>query len=267
MNVGLALHHLAERRADASLNLAPLGGPAYEAIDHEFEQLGVPRRWVRTRSPTRVCTTIVDGAAGTATELVENAGPLTAEELTEFEDAFASAAADAQVVVLTGSLPRGVPADFFRRLLRQAPCPAVLDIRGAELLAALDARPLVVKPNRDELAHTLGTPIRTHEDLKLAMSELHRRGAQTVIVTAGAGEVRLRSAAGFRQFTPPGVDRIVNPIGCGDAMAAGMAWAIGRGLDVESAVGHGLAAAAANLSTLLPSDFDGQRERLTRRKG
>ena len=72
LNVGLALHHL----GGPSLTLSPLGGPAWEAIEQEFAQLGLPRRWTESSAATRICTTLLDAATGATTELVENARSL-----------------------------------------------------------------------------------------------------------------------------------------------------------------------------------------------
>jgi 1-phosphofructokinase family hexose kinase len=265
LNVGLALHHLSGGDGSRTLTISTLGGAAYEAIDREFQELGVPRRWIRTKSPTRVCTTLVDRHSDVATELIENAGPITSDELAEFEEAFATSAARATAVVLTGSLPAGAPADFYRRLLSYINCPAVLDVRGEELLAALTSRPFLVKPNRDELAQTLGKPIANDDDLRGAINELRRRGSQNVVVTFGKDNLWLATGGKFLPITPPSVVEVVNPIGCGDCLAAGIAWTIGQGGDVETAVRAGMDIAAKNLRTLLPSDFDGRRERLARR--
>jgi fructose-1-phosphate kinase PfkB-like protein len=260
LNVGVALHHLSGGQAGKSLTLSTLGGAAYEPIDREFDAMGVSRRWVRTQAPTRVCTTIVDRESAQATELVENAGPITAAELMEFERAFAAIAAGAGVVVLTGSLPAEAPRDYFLRLLQHVRGKAVLDVRGPELLAALDARLLVVKPNRHELAHTLGKPINTEDDLRHAVTDLQERGAQAVVVTSGKEDVWIGIDGEFLRLTPEPVKSPVNTIGCGDCLAAGIAWALDEGQNITSAVQLGMHCAAKNLQTLLPSDFDGCRE-------
>jgi 1-phosphofructokinase family hexose kinase len=265
INVGVALHHLSGRRPESSLTLSTLGGPAYDEIDRELNSLGVPRRWIRTQAPTRTCTTIVDEATASSTELVENAGPLSDSELSEFEAAFTEAAAHADVVILTGSLPAGAPLDYFQHLLQHVRGRAVLDIRGPELLAALEARPFLVKPNREELGQTLGRPIKNDEHMQQAIAELQRRGAQSVVVTSGGDAVRVAAEGQVFRITPSPADRIVNPIGCGDCLAAGIAWGLDQGLEVMLAVEEGLEAAAKNLGTLLPSDFDGRREQLSLR--
>ncbi len=172
LNVGIALRHLGVE----ALTIAPLGGPAWAAIDREFAEMDVPRQWIPASEPTRVCTTLLDDALGATTELVENARPLATHELEEFCRAFAERAAQAEVVVLTGSLPPGTPPRIYSDLLGQTSAAAVLDIRGPELLAALECQPTVVKPNREELAATLGRPLADDRKLVAAMRELNDRG-------------------------------------------------------------------------------------------
>jgi fructose-1-phosphate kinase PfkB-like protein len=217
--------------------------------------LGVPRRWVVTQSATRVCTTILDQATGQMTELVPDGLPLTPAELDAFAAAYAEEAARADAVVLTGSLPAGAPAATYRRLVEKTPCPAVLDFRGEGLLAVLDLRPCLVKPNHPELALTLGRELGDDAALRAAMHDLNRRGAQWVMVTQGPGPVWLTSAEHTYRLHPP-VGRVVNPLGSGDALAAAVALAISCGTPMIEAARFGIAAAQANLRQLLPGRLD-----------
>ncbi len=251
-NAGIAAHRL----GGPSLTLATVGGPPLAEIDREFAALGVPHRWVRTESATRVCTTILDRATHQITELVENGRALTARELDEFLQAYAEEAAKAEVAVVIGSLPEGVPETFYRELLERTPCPAVLDFRGEGLLSVLDRKPLVVKPNREELVRTLGEPLPSDGELIAAMQSLNRRGAQWVVITEGGGPVWLTSATKVYRLHPLEAEEIVNPIGCGDAMAATIAWATRQGREMPEAVRLGMAAAAENLRQLYPCRFE-----------
>src|SRR5262245_51767945 len=151
LNAARALYHL----GGPCRALTVIGGPAGDALRNDFAQLGVPARWVEVAAPTRVCTTIVDTARHTSTELVENAHGLTATELDAFLTAYSQEVSGARVVVLIGSLPPWTPARLFRDLLERTTAPVVLDARGEELLQALPARPFLVKPNREELAGTV----------------------------------------------------------------------------------------------------------------
>lgn len=247
LNVGIALAHL----GGACRTISVLGGPPADLIAREFAALTAPSRWIRTAAPTRVCTTVLDQQSGRTTELVENAGPLTPEELETFTAAYAEEVPRAQMVVLTGSLPQGTPPQFFAELLARTSCPVILDFRGRELDAALAHRPLVVKPNREELSQTVGRALSSEDDLRAAMREVAQRGAQWVVVSDGGGPVRVCSSTEFACYLPPKVN-VINPIGCGDCLAAGLAWAIRAGQRMPDAVRFGIAAAAENATMLLP---------------
>jgi 1-phosphofructokinase family hexose kinase len=265
LNVGLALHFLSEGSSTPTLSLSTLGGTAYEPIEREFRTLGALHCWIRTVSPTRVCTTLVDATNNCTTELVENAGPITANELHEFEQAFAELATQATAIVLTGSLPEGAPLSFYRDLLSHAKAPVICDFRGPELLEALEAKPFLVKPNRQELAHTLGRTLATDEELHQAMREVQRRGAQSVLITTGPDAAWLATDNAMHRLVPPHADHISSPIGCGDCLAAALAWSFAEGADLLTAAEAGLSLAAKNLETLLPADLDGRRAQLSRR--
>jgi 1-phosphofructokinase family hexose kinase len=252
LNAGMAAHRL----GGASLTLAPLGGSPLVEIDREFADLGVPRRWIAARAATRVCTTILDRATGQITELVENGRPLTGDELRAFVAAFAEEAARAEVVVLIGSLPAGASLSLYRDLAACARCPLVLDFRGDGLLSVLELKPYVVKPNREELGQTFGRSLDDEADLLTAMRELNRLGAQWVVVTQGAKTVWLSSSEHVYRLTPPRIAEVVNPIGCGDCLAAGIAWASRRGDSIVDAVRFGIGAACDNLGKLLPGRLE-----------
>jgi 1-phosphofructokinase family hexose kinase len=276
LNVGIALAHLGttDKRCNSRV-LSVIGARARAEIDREFAELGVDCRWIETCAPTRICTTIVERRSGRTTELVENAPPLTIVELARFREAFAEEAARADVVILTGSLPHVVasaaadappslretrPSDaFYCELLQTTRARAILDIRGPELLAALDCQPFCVKPNREELAATLGRDLASDDDLHAAMHELNDRGAQWVIVTQGPDTVWASHAGNVHGFQPPRVEHVVNPIGSGDCLAAGIAWATASGSEMLDAIRFGIAAAADNVGQLLPARLDARR--------
>lgn len=256
VNVGLALDHLGAESRTLSL----VGGWSGDAIEQEFSSLNVPHRWVRTHAATRICTTLLDRSTGRTTEVVENAGPVSDEELARFIAAYDEEAAQANMVILTGSLPAGAPGTLYRELVERTPGQVLLDMRGLELLAVLDCQPLLVKPNREELGRTFDRPLDTDAEMLSAMRELNRRGAQWVVVTQGAQAVWATSASATYRAQPPRVDTI-NPIGCGDCLAAGIAWAISEGRPIPKALGYGIAAAAENATQLLPSRLDPARVR------
>ena len=264
LNVGRAVATLGGR----THVLCTQGGVSGTAMREEFVEDAIPTTWVETGQSSRVCTTIIDRSRRPPeiTELVENAAPITPLELAAFEEQYARLAATADLVVLTGSLPEvtgsGAPVDLYARLSAEGP-PTILDVRGPELVAALAHRPLLVKPNRQELEATVDRSLSTADDLIAAMRELIEAGARWVLTTDGRNPVYLTNGDDVWRLTPPWMD-VVNPIGCGDCLAAGIAVFLDaeevkatvgsrQTPDVVLAARFGMAASAVNLADLMPA--------------
>jgi tagatose 6-phosphate kinase len=247
LNVGAALHQLRTE----SLTICPIGGATGELIRTDFSHRGVPAQWIPTQSATRVCTTLIDTKSSTTTELVENSTSLTQAELTDYVTRFSEVAREADVVVMSGSLPQGTPASFFRELMERSRRPAILDIRGKELLECLPLKPLLVKPNREELAATIGRQITTEVQLLDAMSEVRDRGAEWIVISNGGQPVLAMGPDGLHRLQPPKV-KVLNPIGCGDSMTAAIAARIQRGDSPLGAIQFAIEYAACKASILYP---------------
>lgn len=250
LNVGCMAHHLGVPTHTVSF----AGGVTGQALRADFASLGVPTAWVETVAPTRVCTTILDRRRAVTTELVENAAPVTTDELAAYQRAWNDHVAQAQMVVLSGSTPAGTPVDYLATLAAATTAPLVLDFRGEELRRCLALKPWVVKPNHAELAATVGRPLIDEADLWEAMAELRSAGAEHVVVTDGGNPVWTLGPEGRAQFTPPKVE-VVNPIGCGDCFATGLAYGRLQGRSWGETVTTALAIAAENARHLLPARF------------
>jgi 1-phosphofructokinase family hexose kinase len=253
LNASRALHCLS-----ASFRAVTLVGGAGDAIRRDCEQLGMRPRWIPTASATRVCTTVLDASRSTATELVPNAASIDAAEQDAFLSAYAEEAPAANVALLIGSLPEGAPTDFYRQLIKRIPGKVILDARAVELLECLPTRPFLVKPNRLEFALTLGRDLSRDADLFTAMRDLNRRGAEWVVVTHGGQAAHAACSGDVYRFELPEAE-VVNPIGCGDCTAAGIAWATNGGQDPLDAIRFGLAAGVDKVSQLLPGTIDRNR--------
>ncbi len=251
LNAAIALAHLGGEGRVVSL----LGGARGSDIKCEFEGWDIETSWVECASPTRVCTTIIDSATGSVTELVENAGALTASELESFRRACREEAGAPGLALVMGSIPPGVPTEIYAGILENTRARAVLDIRGPELLEAVAVGAFLVKPNRQELEWTLGRKLTDERAVLAGMRELNELGAEWVVVTQGDGPVLATAAGeGFR-LLPPRV-AAVNSIGCGDCMAGGIALALDEGRAPLSAIAYGMGAAADNLAQVLMGRLD-----------
>ncbi len=122
-----------------------------DGINHDFTPIA---------GETRICLNILH--EGNQTELLESGPEISAEELAAFSAKFAELVAKADCVTISGSLPKGVPADFYAGMVAEAAkhdVPVLLDTSGASLDAALEAevKPTLVKPNLTEINALLGT--------------------------------------------------------------------------------------------------------------
>jgi tagatose 6-phosphate kinase len=211
-------------------------GFASDAVRRELQAAGIPEEFVATAG--RRTVTVVDGAD--ATVLSEPGSVVSSAQWTSLMTRFQALAADADAVVLAGSLPPGVPADAYARLGRASQAPVLLDTSGSALRAGLAARPAVVKPNRAELAE-LGESSEALLDL----------GAAAVVVSCGAdGLVAVTDDGGWRAVPP---ERVAgNPTGAGDAVVAALA------ATLDQPWPHRLADAVALSAAVVASPVAGQ---------
>ncbi len=160
---------------------------------------------------------------GTATK-VNAAGPTLTEPETGALLAAASAASyRAAWLVGSGSLPPGVPPDFYAQLgkaARESGARFALDSSGPPLLAGLGAKPDVIKPNAEELAEAVGRPLPTMRDVVGAARELMALGAQSIVVSLGREGALLVDDAGVLHAQAR-VARPRSTVGAGDALLAG----------------------------------------------
>lgn len=252
LNVGIALAQLgAQCRV-----ISPIGSNVCREVDAELTNLGADPRLIVCDQPTRVCTTLLDSATGTVTELVENARPLEENILDQIARQYSDDVASAKVAVMTGSLPTGTPTTFYRELLELTQAKTVLDVRGPELLHAMSLNPFLVKPNREELAKTMDRSLEDDAVLIDAMRNLNAQGAEWVVITDGKRPLWISSDEGIFRAQPLLIENVVNPIGCGDCLAAGIAWGLADGRPVLDCIALGIAAAAQNALQLLPGRID-----------
>jgi len=253
LNVAFALNRLVNNNDDEVKVISTAGGGSGLLVKGDFQNEEIRTVWVETKSQTRTCTTILDQSTNVTSELVENSPPLTQDELEGYLACFKTEVKKTSVLVLTGSLPENTPIDYYSRMLKWNSAKAVLDIRGEELKLAMEHRPFLIKPNREELEKTTGEKINSTDQLIQSMKKMNLQGAKWVLISNGSKESWLTSLDETYSFTPPKV-QVVNPIGCGDCLTAGIAWGLHQNEEnVPKAVQLGMAAAALNLEQILPA--------------
>lgn len=229
--------------------------------------LGLPHRTVVVTGRLRVNLTLAE-PEGTTTK-VNSPGPtLSPAELEALTDELVESTEPGGWAALCGSLPPGVPDDWYATTtvrLQRAGVRVAVDTSGAALAATVEgSAPDLLKPNSDELAELLGCPVDEIEAGPRAAAahaqELRdKRGVATVLLTLGAEGAVLATAEGS-WFCPPAPITVRSTVGAGDSSLAGYLIAEAAGLTpaerLASAAAHGAAAASLPGSTLpTPADL------------
>ncbi|GAA3596387.1 hexose kinase [Klugiella xanthotipulae] len=250
--------------ASGVLSLAILPGDGDDPVLRALRAQNIPHLSLPlgARLRSNVAVTEPDG---TTTKLNEPGPELSTEQQQNLIDLVLGHATGAAWLVLAGSLPPGVPADFYAtltaalrgRLGNRSPLVAV-DSSGAPLAAAIVASPDLIKPNAEELAELTGYPDPAGlEGDPARVADLARtlvaRGVGAVLATLGSKGAVLTTAEGsWLAQTPP--IRARSTVGAGDSSLAGylLTHAEGGGPEarLRQAVAHGAAAAGLPGSTV-----------------
>ncbi len=213
-----------------------LGQDNEEVFTRFFAERRVHDGFMRLPGATRIGIKIVDDARGETTDL--NFPGLTPRfaHLGQLESRLELL--DAGWCVLAGSLPPGVPAEFYAETTRRFKARGVrvvIDTSGEALRAAVGAGPDVIKPNVHELAELVGRELPDEAAVVAAASELVAGGVGLVVVSRGADGAVFVSADEVVVARPPAI-AVRSTVGAGDAMVAGIVAARLRGLTlVETA--------------------------------
>ena len=227
-----------------------IDAPHRRFFESALSPLGVAFQGIETADEVRTCLTIREAAGRRVTEVLEPGPKIGPGEQQALCDAFLAAARGSALAVLSGSVPRGFGEDVYARLagaLRESGARCLVDASGGLLRAAVETRPFLVKPNRQELETLVGRAVDGVAAAAEAARRLCAQGIAMVVVSLGADGAILASAAEARVChaiappQPPG-----NTVGSGDCLLAGVAVGLARGLAVEEALRLGVACGTAN---------------------
>ena len=196
-----------------------------------LSRAGIGHDFLQIDGETRVNLKIFDEAARKMTEINEQGFHISEENSELFKLRFEKLMDRVGIVVLSGSLPQGLPASFYAKLISIAKnrgVNAVLDADGEALRLGVDAVPYAIKPNLYELETLVGRKCESTKAIAAASRELIYRGIQVVIVSMGAnGAVIVTKDEGYKADTWEIEEQ--SAVGAGDSMAAALACSILNG--------------------------------------
>jgi 6-phosphofructokinase 2 len=210
--------------------------------EHHLQHQGIP-----IAGTTRIDFSVVDDMTGKQYRFNMPGAPMTTDEWHACIHALTDRPTPTYLV-LSGSLPPGVPAEFYSHVIdafKDTDCRIILDTSGTPLQLATQKHIFFLKPNLRELGELTGHPIDDEDTLITQAKQLIDKG------TCDALAVSL-GAAGAYFFSKDCSEHIIAPlvpihsrIGAGDSMVAGLTLALSRGHPLPSAIRYGVAAGTA----------------------
>jgi len=251
---GINVARVAEVLGIPATAVFPAGGPAGETVHNLLVAEGLAVQRIRIGGSTRESFTVNELSTARQYRFVLPGPQLSIAEQTDCLLHLRRVAPNARIVVASGSLPPGVPEDFYQQVANvcaELGKTFLLDTSGGGL-AHVNSRVFLLKPSIRELreySHGDATDLSTEAEQAAAARVLVTRGvARHVLVSLGAQGALLVSAHAAQRFTavpvPPG-----SGVGAGDAMLAGVAVGIARDWPLSEAVRLGIAAGSAMLLT------------------
>ena len=222
------------------------GGPTGTRIVEQLTQESILSDFVRIREESRTNLSVVDPTNGVETEVNERGPSVSAKELELFRDKLLYLARGAEIVVLAGSLPRGIEPAIYGELVRELKRRDVLvvvDTDGEPLRQAVRAEPDVVSPNVHEAEELVGHEFNDDEDRTVAVSEMVELGAREAIMTVEDGCFACLGGSADRTLHRVRVEprEVVSRVGSGDAFLAGWIAARYEGADPAECLRRGVA--------------------------
>lgn len=239
-----------------------LGGNRTNEFINLCEAEKIKLEYFMTNSPIRTCINIVNKNKTTSTELVQE--PINIDDPAASKsaiDLFTSLIPKFDAVVITGTRVKGYTEDLYPQMVdiaKKQNKMVILDMKGKDLYNCLPYRPDIIKPNLSELIATFenGKLVLEHENsdaffpkVESIAKELYEKyGTKSVI---SRGKFSLWMFDGKSLIEVPNKDvPVVNTIGCGDALTAGMTSRLLAGDDLEKAVRFGMACALQNAQSM-----------------
>jgi 1-phosphofructokinase family hexose kinase len=235
------------------------GGHSGEVLLNGLHQLAIQTVAVPTASPTRTNLEIIDEAG--VTEILEPGAPISDEEMSELHSVFGNCLTEAKpgnsvaVVVLSGSLPQGAPADCYKNLIdlaHRSGCSVFVDTGGEPFRSALSAKPDFIKPNRDEAKMWSGREVDSPAAALTVLNDMLSAGAAAGAISLGPQGMIWRAPNEKPLLAKAPAVSGRSAVGSGDSALAAFAYAAQQRMGPGDSLRLAAACGAANCLAQLP---------------
>ncbi|MFC9416588.1 tagatose-6-phosphate kinase [Bacillus mobilis] len=234
---GLNVARVIAQMEEGVLATGVLGGTIGEYIIQELNKVNISNDFLKIKKESRNCIAILH--EGMQTEILESGPTLSKEEGARFLEKFEFLLATASLVTISGSLPKGLPTNYYYQMLEichKNGIPIIMDSSGESLKQAMvhKEKPFAIKPNTAELSQLLGIDVEAGIiDLKQVLNHELFTGIEWIIMSMGSEGAFVKHGEDYYRVTIPKIE-VVNPVGSGDATVAGLAVALHQNQTVET---------------------------------
>ena len=222
-----------------------LGEGNPQAFEQLFAARGFADEFVRVAGDTRSNLKLAE-ADGRVTDINGPGLAVSEAQCDELLARLERLVPDHDLVIVAGSLPRGIEVQWFVELLQRLKrlgARVSLDTSGAALREGLAATPWLIKPNEEELGEARGVALDGSSAIAAEARRLQAEGIAHVVVSQGSHGVSWFSPSAALHANPPRV-RVVSTVGAGDSLLAGMLHGLLEGWPAERTLTHATAIAA-----------------------
>lgn len=247
---GINVSKVISKLGGKSIATGVLGGGTGRSIQSALEAMGLETSFLFAEGETRTNLKIIDPVCHTNTDINEP-GIIVSEEILNglLHDVIAMVSAG-DIVVLSGSLPKGAPKDTYKTWVnacKEAGAKVILDADGDLLAAGIEASPYLIKPNNHELSKLMGQTLETPQELeKAARGLMEKYGIAKIVVSMG-GDGALYVTDEETIYAEGLKVPVGSTVGAGDSVVAALAVAEESGMSLEETVRLSTATGAANV--------------------
>ena len=249
---GINVSRAIRRLGGDSLAIYPAGGPTGELLHALLDKEKVRQDSIPARSWTRENFYVLEESTRYQYRFIMPGAAIEESEWHRCLDKIAHLPDKPAYIVASGSLPPGLPEDFFSRVARLAKrlgSKFILDTTQPALGTALRDSVYLVKPNLHELCELSGRDLPDEpRQAEAALELVHGGRCEVVALSLGPAGALLATPDGTERFRAPSV-RVRSRVGAGDSMLAGLVVALARDMTLRAAIRYGVAAGAAATMT------------------
>ncbi|MDZ4185743.1 MAG: 1-phosphofructokinase family hexose kinase [Desulfuromonadales bacterium] len=249
---GVNVSRAIKKLGGESLLLYPAGSLTGDRLQDLLDREGLEHRPFPIAGLIRESLVILEESTGQQYRFGMPGPELQQKEWEPFLRELAAMEPAPDYVVASGSLPPGVPPDFYARVARAGKkrgAKAIIDVSGEALEAALQEGVFLIKPNVREFRELVGKEVKEEAQIKTEAQRMVQSGRCEVLVISLGAAGALAVSEDFAEHILPPTVPIVSKVGAGDSMVAGIALSLARGMPLRESVLFGVAAGTAAVMT------------------